>query len=116
MGRSFKNLNYEDRKTIEEMFNQKEKITNIAKRIGCSRDTIYNELKRGGIPYCAETAQKGMKKCKVESNHNEKPNRLEELGTLLGDLKILVDWLSNANEKDKKILLNKIQSSEIKEK
>ncbi len=103
MGRSFKNLNYEDRKTIEKMLNQKEKITNIAKRIGCSRDTIYNELKRGGTPYCAEAAQKGMKKCRVESNHNEKPNPLEEL-------KILVNWLSNANEKEKEILLNKMQS------
>lgn len=63
MKNRFRNLNYEDRKTIEKMRNQGKKVVVIANTIGFNRATIYRELKRGGIPYCAETAQMGMKKC-----------------------------------------------------
>lgn len=59
----FRHLNYEDRKTIEKMRYQGKKVVIIANTIGFNRTTIYRELKRGGIPYCAETAQMSMKKC-----------------------------------------------------
>lgn len=51
-------LNYEDRKQIEKMKKQGERVIVIADTIGVHRATIYNELKRGGTPYRAEVAQR----------------------------------------------------------
>lgn len=51
-------LNYEDRKRIEKMKEQGERVIVIADTIGVHRATIYNELKRGGTPYRAEVAQR----------------------------------------------------------
>ncbi len=101
------NLSYENRKIIEKMLNQGEKIVVIADIIGCHRATIYNELKRGGIPYCADVAQRGVKKCNVQSNIDEIRNKkLEELNSFLEKLKILIDWFNNINIAEKKKLLN----------
>jgi len=51
-------LNYEDRKKIEKMTERGERVIVIADTIGFHRATIYNELKRGGIPYRADVAQR----------------------------------------------------------
>lgn len=43
----FKHLTYSDRLTIEKLLKQKRSISFIAELLGKSRQTIYNELKRG---------------------------------------------------------------------
>lgn len=58
MRKNVKRLNYEDRKKIEEMTKQGTRVIIIADTIGVHRETIYNELKRGGTPYRAEVAQR----------------------------------------------------------
>ncbi len=58
MRKGDKRLKYEDRKKIEEMKNNGVKVVVIADTIGVHRATIYNELKRGGVPYKAEVAQR----------------------------------------------------------
>ncbi len=58
MRKGDKRLKYEDRKKIEEMKNNGAKVVVIADTIGVHRATIYNELKRGGVPYKAEVAQR----------------------------------------------------------
>ncbi len=49
---------YQDRKKIEEMEKAGKKVTEIAEAIGVHRATIYNELRRGGVPYNADIAQR----------------------------------------------------------
>ena len=60
-------LNYEDRKIIEQMYAVDVCIEEIAERIGCHRNTVYNELQRGmtgklnnnfKAEYSAEIAQR----------------------------------------------------------
>lgn len=58
MRKGNRRLNYEDRKQIEKMKKQGERVIVIADTIGVHRATIYNELKRGGTPYRAEVAQR----------------------------------------------------------
>nr|WP_302226481.1 helix-turn-helix domain-containing protein [uncultured Marvinbryantia sp.] len=58
MRKGNRRLNYEDRQKIEWMNNKGIRVIEIAESIGVHRATIYNELKRGGIPYKADTAQK----------------------------------------------------------
>lgn len=58
MRKGDKRLKYEDRKKIERMTAQNEKVVVIANAIGVHRATIYNELKRGGTPYRADVAQR----------------------------------------------------------
>ena len=58
MRKKIKRLNYEDRKTIEDMTKQGIRVSIIAETIGVHRATIYNELKRSGTPYRAEVAQR----------------------------------------------------------
>lgn len=58
MQKGNRRLKYEDRKKIEEMTANGERVVTIADVIGVHRATIYNELKRGGIPYKAEVAQR----------------------------------------------------------
>ena len=55
-------VNYSDRIFIEKQLQKKIPIVKIAKDIGVSRHTIYNELKRGTIDgkYDAEYAQKNL--------------------------------------------------------
>lgn len=60
MKKGNRRLNYEDRKKIEKMKAQGVKVIVIANTIGFHRATIYKELKRGGIPYRAEVAQKSV--------------------------------------------------------
>lgn len=60
MQKGGKRLNFSDRQIIEKMHESGEKICNIANAVGVHRATIYNELKRGGEPYRAETAQKTL--------------------------------------------------------
>ena len=58
MQKGNRRLKYEDRKKIEEMAANGVRVVIIADTIGVHRATIYNELKRGGIPYKAEVAQR----------------------------------------------------------
>lgn len=58
MKKGNRRLNYEDRQKIEWMNNKGIRVIEIAESIGVHRATIYNELKRGGTPYKADTAQK----------------------------------------------------------
>lgn len=58
MRKGDKYLTYEDRKKIEELYKEGNRVVTIAEVIGCHRVTIYNELKRGGQPYSADEAQK----------------------------------------------------------
>lgn len=60
MRKGRKRLNFEDRKRIETMTKAGEKVVVIAEAVGVHRATIYNELKRGGTPYTAETAQRAL--------------------------------------------------------
>jgi IS30 family transposase len=58
MRKGNRRLNYEDRQKIEKMCKSGERVVVIAESIGVHRATIYNELKRGGTPYKADTAQR----------------------------------------------------------
>lgn len=58
MRKGDKRLRYTDREKIEEMTAKGERVVVIADTIGVCRQTIYKELKRGGTPYRAETAQR----------------------------------------------------------
>ena len=58
MRKGNRRLNYEDRKKIEKLTEQGTRVIVIADTLGVHRATIYNELKRGGIPYQAEVAQR----------------------------------------------------------
>ena len=40
---------YEHRKIIEEMYNSQVPLSRIAARINVARNTLYKELKRGGV-------------------------------------------------------------------
>ncbi len=60
MRKKNKRLSYDDRRKIEQMKQEGERVAKIADIIGVHRATIYNELKRGGTPYRAETAQRKM--------------------------------------------------------
>ena len=60
MRKGAKRLNYADRQRIESMRKAGAKVTDIAQAVGVHRATIYNELKRGGEPYRAETAQRAL--------------------------------------------------------
>lgn len=60
MRKERKRLNFTDRKQIEKMLTNGEKVVNIANVVGVHRATIYHELKRGGEPYRAEVAQKQL--------------------------------------------------------
>jgi len=53
-------LKYEDRKLIEKMYSDGERVVIIAEKIGVHRATIYKELKRGGTPYNADVAQRSI--------------------------------------------------------
>ncbi len=60
MKKGDRRLNYEDRKKIEELNAKGVRIALIAEIVGFHRATIYNELKRGGVPYNADIAQKNV--------------------------------------------------------
>lgn len=47
MGKHHRQLNYRDRLKIEDLYKEKHSVIDIAERIGVTRQTIYNELKRG---------------------------------------------------------------------
>ena len=60
---------YEDRKKIEEMYNSQMPVNRIAARINVARNTLYKELKRGGVTkpsdlYSADLAQENTKQRK----------------------------------------------------
>lgn len=60
---------YEDRKIIEEMYNSQMPVNRIAARINAARNTLYKELKRGGVTkpsdlYSADLAQENTKQRK----------------------------------------------------
>lgn len=61
MRKGTKRLSFEDRKRIEKMMTEGERITCIADAVGVHRATIYNELRRGGDPYRAEVAQRQLR-------------------------------------------------------
>lgn len=60
MKRKFKHLTLEQRKKIETMYNAHVRVVDIAEKIGVTRNTIYNELKRGSSEgtYSAEKGQR----------------------------------------------------------
>lgn len=60
MRKGNKRLNFADRERIEKMVKAGAKVTDIAVAVGVHRATIYNELKRGGEPYCANVAQRTL--------------------------------------------------------
>ena len=47
--RTYKRINYEDRKKIKEMLSIGYNVEFIAYNIGVNRATMYRELKRGGV-------------------------------------------------------------------
>lgn len=47
MGKRFKQLKYIDRLHLEDLLKAKHGVSDIARRLGVSRQTIYNEMKRG---------------------------------------------------------------------
>ncbi len=55
-------LNYTDRIYIQNQLQKKEPVARIARDIGVSRSTIYNELKKRTVDgtYDAEYAQKNL--------------------------------------------------------
>lgn len=60
---------YEDRKIIEEMYNSQMPVNRIAAIINVARNTLYKELKRGGVTkpsdlYSADLAQENTKQRK----------------------------------------------------
>ena len=65
---------YEHRKIIEEMYNSQVPLSRIAARINVARNTLYKELKRGGVTkpsalYSADLAQENtvirqIKRCR----------------------------------------------------
>ncbi|MBR6328364.1 MAG: helix-turn-helix domain-containing protein [Lachnospiraceae bacterium] len=66
MPRAYKKIKYEDRLKIQQMCSEGAKPSEIAKKIGIHRATIYKELARGGAPeghtsdYKADTAQRAI--------------------------------------------------------
>ena len=55
-----KRLSYEDRKKIEILVGKGESLYDIAVSVGAHETTIRRELKRGGEPYSADTAQMSL--------------------------------------------------------
>lgn len=60
MKKGNKRLTFADRQRIEKMISAGERVVDIAAAVGVHRVTIYNELRRGGEPYRAETAQRTL--------------------------------------------------------
>lgn len=64
MARTYKKINYQDRKKIEELLKEKKSGREIAKEIGVHYATIYRELERGLVikankaTYSADAGQK----------------------------------------------------------
>lgn len=66
--RSYKRLQYEDRKRIEDMCQKEVSVEEMASELGVHRATIYNELLRGGVTksnrdrkiYNADVAQRSL--------------------------------------------------------
>lgn len=65
---SYKRLQYEDRKRIEDMCQRGMSVGEMAIEVGVHRATIYNELARGGVGrydrdrkvYSADVAQRSL--------------------------------------------------------
>ena len=58
--KKYKIITFEDRCRIEEMVRAGMDKTSIAAAIGVHFQTMSREMKRGGDPYTAETAQKSI--------------------------------------------------------
>lgn len=92
MSRQYTHLSFEQRMKIQLLKEQGVNVQQIAKDVGCSRQTIYNELKRNASPtygkYTATQAQKRAeerkkvprKKLKIE-NHPEMERTIIQLLT-----------------------------------
>lgn len=52
-----KRITFNDRKLIEKLFKENKSVQEVSEATGFHITTIYKELKRGGDPYSAETAQ-----------------------------------------------------------
>lgn len=57
--KTHKYLKYSDRQIIEKGIKNGVRVSEIAKKVGVSRQTIYTEMKRA-VPYTAEKAQKSL--------------------------------------------------------
>lgn len=51
-------MTYEDRVLIEKCLREKIKVVEIARRVGCTRQAIYAEIKKCDGEYIADDAQK----------------------------------------------------------
>lgn len=58
----YNRLTYADRKLLESLLKRNTKVSSIAEIIGCTRSTIYRELKRvqPEQPYSADVAQQTL--------------------------------------------------------
>jgi IS30 family transposase len=56
----YKRIKYEERQKIEELYAQGKSVDEMALLIGVNTATMFRELKRGGEPYKAETAQRTL--------------------------------------------------------
>ena len=83
MGR---HLTFKDRKKIEKLAAANESASRIAEAVGCSRLTIYNEMRRGGATkeegkrssYSGYSAERAQALCEELRQHsNAKPLRIE---------------------------------------
>lgn len=55
-----KKITWADRQRIETLLMAGFTVAEIAEDIGVSRAAIYYEMERGGVPYCADRAQKNV--------------------------------------------------------
>lgn len=58
--KKYKRIRFEDREQIERLLKEGKTTDEIALRIGVNSATMFREMKRGGDPYRAETAQKAL--------------------------------------------------------
>lgn len=56
----FRRLVYADRLRLEQLLKDDKTASEIAAELGVHVATVYNELRRGGTPYSADTAQKSL--------------------------------------------------------
>ncbi|GIV29512.1 MAG: IS30 family transposase [Bacteroidia bacterium] len=87
MQRKYKQLTFEKRVAIQTFLQENYPITQIAEKVGCSRQTIYNELKRNGSPkygkYTATQAQERRNKRRVNSNKKPMIDQNKKLQAIL---------------------------------
>ena len=90
--RKFNHLNYEQRKIIEKLINQKYPKVKIAELLGIARSTLYEELKRGTVlqrsselkEYEKYFADVGQKVYEENRKNSRKPYKIAEATEFIG--------------------------------